>query len=176
MNELHSIDKNGNYNEEELEKFLIFCLLDRAMPYKNVCKVFDGLTELGITNKGKLKKLGIEEISRILSWYGHRFPNQTAKYLKHFAHNDINLETCTREEMVEKIDGIGYKLASMFLRNTRGENYAVLDTHIKKWLKEMGFEGKNYIESEKNFLEICKEVNMTPYELDMLIWEDKRRK
>ena len=61
-----------------------------------------------------------------------------------FSNNTINLRTATRDELVKNVKGIGYKLASMFLRNTRGEEYAVMDVHTKRYLKELGYDTKEF--------------------------------
>jgi len=171
---LHYIDKYGGYTDAEMEKFMVFCLLNRAMPYALVCKGFDALELHGLTNREALKKASKEHIAKVLS-NGYRFPNTSADFLKAWGNNPINLKTASREEMVDNINGIGYKLASMFLRNTRGLQYAVIDTHTKKWLKEQGVVSSSYVELEKAFVEKSQELGRNLYEFDMEIWQEKRR-
>jgi len=76
-----------------------------------------------------------------------------------------------------QIKGIGLKLASMFVRNTRGEKIAVLDVHIRNWLKQKYGPGlpNSYYEQEKLFLQASKELGKDPIELDLEIWERERR-
>lgn len=144
------------------------------MPYEKVCFAFDVLDSCGLTTREGLHKYPQDKLIGLLKLGGMRFPNQTAKFLKGFGENEIDLERCSREELVSHVAGMGYKLASMFLRNTRGEPFAVLDVHIKNWLKEQGKLGKNYFESEKNFFELASKLNMTPQELDYKIWNERR--
>jgi len=173
---LHSIDrldvKMSNY---DMDRLMVFCLLDRAQQYEKVCKTFDYLDNMNLTTRQGLKSVPLNELQYHLRRIGYRFPNQTAIYLKEFSCNDINLKVCTREELVKKVKGIGYKLASMFLRNTRGKDYAVLDVHIKRWLKNKGYKFRNYIEAEGIFRKLAKDMNMSIYDLDMKIWQENRR-
>lgn len=56
------------------------------------------------------------------------------------AHAGLNLKKCTAEEL-EQIPGIGHKTSNFFLLHTRrGYQGACLDTHILKFLKELGYD------------------------------------
>jgi len=178
---LHPIDNPSSrqaYSDEELDKFMVFCLLDRAMPYEKVCKVFDWIDRLGLTTRKGIRDSGysIQELALALHTKGesHRFPNTTARFLYQFGRNRIDLRRATREEIVDHVLGMGYKLASMYLRNTRGEKYAVLDIHVRRWLAEKGIKGKNYKDLEAKFLVKCKELGQSPYDLDLKIWQERR--
>jgi len=143
------------------------------MPYEKVCKAFDALELADLTIREKLREAPLEKIVLVLKSTGFRFPNQTGNFLKNFGENNIDLSTAPREE-IAKIKGIGMKLASMFLRNTRGEELAVIDVHIRNFLKEHNALGKNYLESETNFKKIADQLGMKPSELDFYIWEQRR--
>jgi thermostable 8-oxoguanine DNA glycosylase len=177
---LHPIDRQKkNWTDEELEKMFIFCLLDRAMPYEKVCKAFNHLDQCGLTTRNGLKRISYPykdeaHIANKLREVGYRFPNQTAKFLMLFVSNPIDLRNASRDEIAENVKGIEYKLASMFLRNTRGEEYAVLDVHVKRWLKEKGILFKKYKDQERAFLSLARAMGKTPYELDMEIWQERR--
>ena len=173
---LHQIDKQKkNWTDDELDRMLVFCLLDRAQPYEKVCKAFDALNNADMSTRQGLKKHSYGEIASTLKNSGHRFPNQTAKFLKGFGESSIDLRTIPRDDLVSMTAGLGYKLASMFLRNTRGEEYAVLDVHIKRWLEERGFDPKaNYKDLEIVFCSLARGMGKTPYELDMEIWQERR--
>ncbi len=181
---LHPIDTvKKEWSDDDLDRMLTFCLLDRASPYPTVCRCFNLLDDCGMTTRAYVKKQYYpykEEayIENRLRLGGYRFPNQAAKYIIEFSNNPINLRTCTREELVESVKGIGYKLASMFLRNTRGIQYAVIDVHIKNWLTEHGHNIKKltYKQMEDIFLAEAKLRGKTPYDFDMEIWEERRRK
>jgi len=173
---LHDIDKVKHFTDKELDKFLVFCLLDRAMPYTRVCEIFDELDSYDMTIRDSIKNKTLNEIREILKKNGHRFPNQTSTYIKEFGNSTIDLRNISRDELISKVRGIGLKLASMFLRNTRGDKVAVIDRHIRNWLKEQGIEEQSYKKLEIEFLKKCEELNKNPYELDIEIWQLRRRK
>lgn len=181
MSHLHEIDKYaGKWTDEEREKFFVFCQLNRATPYPLLCKAFDNL--LDEFWKGSISaSFKIDEESRIvanLRASGYRFYNQTVMFLLDNRWVDaIFLKSCTREEMVHSCKGFGYKLASLFLRNTREKDYAVIDTHIKWFLKEVGIDVKlSYLELEKAFSRIAHKQGVSMYALDMQIWEGRRKR
>lgn len=180
-NHTHSIDKyGGKWTDEELEKFFLFCLLNRNVTYPKLCDIFDWVIESHW--KGSFGKsfrvLPEDSLARSLKWFGHRFPNQTAKFIKENLWITASfLKHCTRKMMVEKCKGIGMKLASMYLRNTRCEEFAVLDVHIKRFLEKGGWSLKSsYLELEEVFSNIAKRAGMTMFELDMAIWQNYRVK
>jgi thermostable 8-oxoguanine DNA glycosylase len=71
----------------------------------------------------KLKSLKIGQYTRI------------EKALKDII--NLNVETCTLDDLLA-CHGVGNKTARFFLLNTRkNANYAVLDTHILKWLNSL---------------------------------------
>lgn len=170
---MHPIELSKTWSLKNLDRLLVFCFLDRATPYEKVCLAFNNLDREGLTVRKNLRKASLNKIVKILKDSGYRFYNQSAVFIKEFGKNKIDLRTATREELT-KIPGIGMKLASMFLRNTRGEDYAVIDVHLKRFLKEKGKLGKNYLENEKNLKEIAKEMGMSVAELDYLVWEERR--
>jgi len=181
MSHLHSIDKyGGRWTNEEREKFFVFCQLNRATPYPLLCKAFDHLLDEfwkgSISTSFKTEET--EMIATNLRASGYRFYNQTVVFLLDNRWVDaIFLKTCTREEMVHSCLGFGYKLASLFLRNTRGENYAVIDTHIKWFLEKAGIDMKlSYLELEGEFSRVARMEGMSMYALDMKIWQERRRK
>ena len=91
--------------------------------------------------------------------------------------SNLNLKTCTAEEL-ETIYGIGMKTSRCFIIHSRkGAQYAGLDTHILKFLRAEGHDApkstppkKKYLELEKIFLEIAKNKNKLPADLDLDIW------
>ena len=71
----------------------------------------------------KLKSLKIGQYTRI------------EKALKDII--NLNVETCSLEDLLA-CHGVGNKTARFFLLNTRKDaEYAVLDTHVLKWLKSL---------------------------------------
>lgn len=181
--ELHDIDRPINskkYDDLELDEFMVFCILDTAVPYEMCCKAFDALRKKGYTTRRGLKSPLKSMISGTLKKAGYRFPKQHAGRLKNFSKNIIDLKTSTRKELVDNIDGIGMKLASMFLRNTRGHQYAVLDRHSLRWLQSTMnvpnkvFKLMSYETKEKQFIQYAEDLGKNPMELDLEIWQKYR--
>ena len=86
---------------------------------------------------------------------------------------------------LESIYGIGPKTARFFLLHSfPDQNYAVLDTHILAWMREVRKyqvpkstpSGKKYLELEGWFLFEAHLRDMTPAELDILIWNQRSHK
>lgn len=179
MNGMHSIDKpiGEPYTDEELEMFMVFCIINRQNLYATVCKCFDILGSFGLSLRKGLKEATEEKIEACLRSGGHRFPKQTARFLKLWGDNPIDPRTASRLELIENVKGIGWKLASMFLRNTRGERYAVIDVHIKSFMAGVGFDlaKLKYLEIEQLFLDLAKSMGEDPIELDLAIWNEYRR-
>lgn len=92
---------------------------------------------------------------------------------------ELDPETCTVEEL-EAVHGVGPKTARFFVMWTRpDEKVAVLDTHILRWLRELGHDapqstppaGPKYEALEQVFLLEAEKRGMTPKQLDTEIWE-----
>lgn len=83
-----------------------------------------------------------------------------------------------REYLVEKVDGIGYKEASHFLRNVGIFDFAILDKHILRLLStEFSSDltkppdRKKYLELEGKFRELSETIGMQPGILDLYLWK-----
>ena len=109
--------------------------------------------------------------------------NAKAKTFKHLVGNGlyIDLKKCSIEHL-EAIPGIGPKTARCFLIHSRkNQQYAGLDTHILKFLRDKGHEvpkstptGKKYRDLEKVFLGYVAESGMSVADFDLMIWNDYR--
>ena len=181
LSKLHSIDRpNGGYKLKDLDEFLVFCILDTSCTYKMVCRTFDELRACDMTTRKGIKRFTAKQIEARLKWAGYRFPTQHARRIKVFGSNNINLKTATREELVDNINGIGLKLASFFLRNTRGEDHAVLDVHTLRWLQkefkipDKKFKRMSYETKEGFFKAAAKIEGKSTMELDLEIWTKMR--
>ena len=79
------------------------------------------------------------------------------------------------------VKGLGMKEASHFLRNIGFMGYAILDKHIISSLHEFGViktndkpkNSKEYIDTEKKFIDFSKDVGIGMDELDLLLWSKK---
>lgn len=90
----------------------------------------------------------------------------------------FNFKTVTPAEL-EKIHGIGPKTSRFFIMWIRPkEIYAALDVHVLRWMRNNGVpnvppstpSGERYAKFEHIFIEMAKDRNMTPRQLDELIW------
>lgn len=174
-NNLHPVERARQWSKENLERFMVFCILNTQIEYNKLCQCFEELDNAGLTTKESISSVPAKFIRDILKETGYRFYNQKARYLKEFSKCAIDLERANREELV-KIKGVGMKLASMFLVRTRGADLAIIDTHIKKWLKERNLWHNKYEEAEKNFAAEAAKLGMSVKELDLKICEEKRRR
>ncbi len=181
--ELHDIDRpqeDKKYNKLQLDEFMVFCILDTACSYETVCKAFDELKSMKMTKRKDIMKWREDMIENALKRVGYRFPKQQAGRIKAFGYSSIDLKTATREELVRDVKGIGMKLASMFLRNTRGHQYAVIDVHTDRWIQKNymfpddQYKKMKYEEKEKWFIEASEFLGKTPMELDLEIWQENR--
>lgn len=98
----------------------------------------------------------------------------------------IDLRSCTRAQL-NRVKGIGYKSASMFLMFSR-KNWAgaCLDTHILKYMRDemkvtdvpvaTPSSKYEYLNLENQFLAQAKSLNMKPAELDFMVWSKYRKK
>ena len=79
------------------------------------------------------------------------------------------------------IKGIGYKEASLFLRNIGFSGYAILDKHIVNMLFELGVlpdnqkpaNRKKYIAMEERLMEFSTDIGIGMDELDLALWSYK---
>ncbi len=117
-----------------------------------------------------------------------RFHNTKAKRLlaaresfQELAHHlmDTTLAAeAAREIVLAKINGLGMKEASHFLRNIGVRNLAILDRHIFKHLKRLGVikdipksvTKKRYLEIEKKGHKYANKIGIPLDELDLLFW------
>lgn len=81
----------------------------------------------------------------------------------------IDVDNTSVEEL-EGINGIGPKTARYFMMYAHGLECAVIDTHIKKFLRECGIMATGYADLEKAYLERARALLVSPADLDNWIW------
>ena len=82
-------------------------------------------------------------------------------------------------EQLESIYGIGKKSSRFYLLHSRlDQRLAVLDTHVLKFMRSLGYDvpkstpsGKQYNRIEKLFLFECDKRDMPPAVMDLEIWK-----
>lgn len=172
---------------EELEEYLLFCIcaaghkavtsakgLDRFL---NRCPSLTGLHKAGPFEQ--IRKLNdqplIRDMLRVSGIGNHGLKSGTFLSL---ARSGINLKACTVKDL-EAFKGIGEKTSRFFLLHSRrDQRIACLDTHVRKWLQHLGYEGvpnqapsgKKYLVWEQVFLSIADHYGMKPADLDLEVW------
>jgi N-glycosylase/DNA lyase len=178
-NGLKVFEKNRNLSKEEKFIELCFCIL---VANSSMEKTFEIWKDIG----NDFLKLSKEQLSKRLKELGYRFYNKRAEYIVE-ARNKVDLleeilksdnEIEIRERIVENFKGIGWKEASHFLRNLGYNNFAIIDRHVLKTLKEFGFiekipkslNKKNYLEIENKLRELANKLKMSLAELDFYLF------
>jgi len=165
---------NFNRTQSELEEWLLFCVVvagktasQQALKLEQFLGFGSGTPFEKIRNCPDLRKQLEESKLGQYTRIEHVFR----------AVSTIDVSKVTLEEL-ESIKGIGPKTARFFFINSiKDQNFAVLDTHILKWLKQLGYSVpkstppiKKYKEIEQWFLKEAENRNKTAVELDLEIW------
>jgi thermostable 8-oxoguanine DNA glycosylase len=178
--------KNFNRTQSELEEFLLLCIFVAGKSSKTQYKKLElFLDEIDTTNGifDALSKLSIDEIKQKLIKVKAGQYNRLCGCLFILSRKNLDLQTCTCEEL-EAIPGIGMKTSRFFITYSRLTNsYAILDTHILAWLKNIYPDApkatpsnkKEYLKYEKFFLSECLKRNLPPHELDLQIWKERQK-
>ena len=165
---------------------LCFCLLTPQSSAKTCWAAVTRLKEKSLLLKG-----APDELEPLLN--DVRFNESKAKYIvqarEQFSKNgDLQVKPHLRsfvnnyelrEWLVENVNGLGYKEASHFLRNVGlGEEFAILDRHILRNLKDFGvlpeiptsLTKKRYLEIEEKVRRFSRQIGIPMGELDLLLW------
>ena len=176
---LKEFEKNKNLSKEDRFLELCFCILVANSSMEKTFEIWKEIKEDFL----KLKK---DDLSKILKELGYRFYNKRAEYIVE-ARNKIELleeilnlndEYMIREKLVENFKGIGWKEASHFLRNLGYRNFAILDRHVLKSLRDLGIienvpkalNKRIYLKIEESLREIANKLEMSLAELDLYLF------
>jgi len=178
-NGLKVFEKNRNLSKEEKFIELCFCILVANSSMEKTFKIWKAIGN-------DFLKLSKEQLSKRLKELGYRFYNKRAEYIVE-ARNKVDLleeilksnnENEIREKLVENFKGIGWKEASHFLRNLGYKNFAIIDRHVLKTLKEFGviekipkyLNKKTYLEIENKLRELANKLKISLAELDFYLF------
>jgi len=132
-----------------------------------------------------------ERSGYIINWR-NRFSHQGSWLMK--SHLESGFRTPNgwniygmREYLASQHNGVGWKVASQFLRNVGiglGHGLALLDRHIQRELKKFGYipevkigiSGTRYLEYERGMQNLAKESGIPMDDLDLLIWSNETGK
>lgn len=175
---LSEFESFKNKSEDEWFSELCFCILTANAKQKTGAAIQNQIQAEGF------KTLSQETLANLIKINKHRFHNNKAKYIvnaREFANIKSIIKDKTeieaRDFLVENIKGLGMKEASHFLRNTGGQNLAILDRHILALLAEYKIIDKPktltpqlYREIEKKFTELASTLRMSLAKLDLFLW------
>ena len=142
-----------------------------------------GGESFGLTSPfGIIRKFGVE-LAEAMRSRGIGCYNNKSRCMLELAHMGLDLRACSVSDL-EAVRGIGPKTARCFLMHSRRNvRHAGLDTHVLKYMREMGFDvpkstpaGRKYIEIESKFLEIADKSGMSVAEFDLKIWKTYSKK
>jgi N-glycosylase/DNA lyase len=169
------------FNTSAKEKFLelCFCILVANTSLEKTLQVWKAIGEGFIF-------LSENELKEKLKNLGYRFYSKRANYIvlarKYIEQIDLILksknEQEAREWLVKNIKGIGWKEASHFMRNVGFKNFAILDRHVLKILRNFNVTNESnsipskrkYLEIEEKMKAICEKLGITLAELDLLLF------
>jgi N-glycosylase/DNA lyase len=176
---LKKFEKGKDLSIEEKFIELCFCILVANSSMEKTFKIWKRIGN-------EFLKLSEEQLSQRLRELEYRFYNKRAEYIVE-ARNKINLlekilkannEFEVREKLVENFRGIGWKEASHFLRNIGYKNFAIIDRHVLKTLKEFrivekipkSLNKKTYLDIEDKLREIANKLKISLAELDFYLF------
>lgn len=183
---------NYSRSESELEEFLLFCILVAGKTaYIQAKKLDEFLTstnekcEVLLSPFQCLKFLYDNNILlyQLVSCKIGQY-NRIHKAFSYIANNNINISKCTLDDL-EKIPGVGPKTSRFFMLHSRKCEVAILDTHILKWMRNIGYndapkssptDKKIYKKWESIFIEYCKDNDKDLAEFDLEIWNSYSKK
>ena len=164
--------------DEHLATELMFCLQTSQSPAKFARNTVNKLKALG-----KLMTASEDEIFAAME--GVRFSDKKSKYLFDARAKLPEIKSKLslpkeelREWLFENIKGMGMKLASHYMRNIGIFGLAILDIHVQNFMARNGvlkgevakLNKKQYLENERIFLQMAKQIGIPPEELDIAIW------
>lgn len=177
---------NYNLNTDELEARILFWVLAAGKNGTRAAKITNEMInhwnslfpiEEPPSPFYMLQHFDYMELVEQLKYYKTGCQSIKARTLSELCRAELDLRTCTAEDL-EKIFGIGMKTSRCFIIHSRKDaKYAGLDTHVLKYLKELGYDvpkstptRKKYLVLEEIFLQLAHLEGMLPAELDIQIW------
>lgn len=175
---------NFNLFTNELEARIIFWVLAAGKNGTRAAEITNRMVSNwqrlvgGVKPFTVLKTLNMQQTIDMCELYGTGCQKSKGRSLYEVSRANLNLRTCTAEDL-ENIYGIGMKTSRCFIIHSReNAQYAGLDTHILKHLREQGYDApkntpssrKKYLTLEKIVLTLARQAGKTPAEYDLDVW------
>jgi thermostable 8-oxoguanine DNA glycosylase len=169
-------------SEKDLQTVILFWIAAAGKKATTAARSLDSLLRRGEEMFGVSLPFSILEafgdgLAEAMREQGMGCNNNKSRSMLALARSGIDLRTCSVEDL-ESIPGIGPKTARCFLiHSRRGVRHAGLDTHVLKYMREMGFDvpkstpsGRKYSEIESIFLDMADASGMSLADFDLSIW------
>jgi thermostable 8-oxoguanine DNA glycosylase len=170
-------------SDHGLQTVILFWIAAAGKKATTAARALNSLLEEGRERFGVSDPFAIldsfgDELAESMRSHGMGCYNNKSRSMLALARSGIDLRRCAVEDL-EAIPGIGPKTARCFLiHSRRGVRHAGLDTHILKYMRDMGFDapkstpaGRKYREIESQFLELADASGMSLSEFDLAIWK-----
>lgn len=175
---------NTERSDDELELFLLFCICVAGKKATTISRALDRLLSISPSSGSPFQKiLALDSVPGGLR--AALKESRMGKYglleraLPMIAKSGMDLRTCSGDDLM-KIPGIGFKTSRFFILHSRkGADVAVIDTHILKYLRDIGIDNvptivpnthAKYERLEKIMLSESHRSGMTPAAFDLAIW------
>jgi thermostable 8-oxoguanine DNA glycosylase len=173
---------NYDRSDFQLEEFLLFAVIVAGKTAKIQSQALFNFLLMGENYDSPFKIIKAMINEGELNFYLKEAKigqyRKISRAFREIVESNIDLKTCTTEEL-ESIHGIGPKTSRFFILYTRkNQNYAVLDTHILKFMREKlniptpktTPSGKQYQKLEEEFIKFANSKNKTIEYVDLAIW------
>ena len=175
-----------NLNQSGLELHILFWVFAAGKNGHTASRCLNNLLEFHDSTRLKTPfeiMKNIKDLSQELKKFGVGCFNNKSKTIKDLISRNFNLATCSIDDL-ESVWGLGPKSVRCFFIHTRkNQELAGLDRHVLRYLSELGFKvpkstpnKKQYLEIEKIFIQLAKNMGKTISELDLEIWTKYRKK
>lgn len=171
-------------SDEDLELFLLFCICVAGKKATTIAKALQRLLELSPLKGSPFQR--IEALNRQPgSLRNALHESRMGKYsllekaLPMIVASGLDLRTCSGDDLM-KIPGIGFKTSRFFILHSRqNARVAVIDTHILKYLRDIGVQDvpntipstrKQYERLEAIILDRCSQTSLSPAQFDLRVW------
>jgi N-glycosylase/DNA lyase len=176
---LRELRNNYNLSTEKMFIEMCFCIIVANSSIQKALRAYENIGD-------NFLKFNKQKLSQALKNYGVRFYNNKAKYIIYSRkllktiHRTISTTSDAfyiRKWLVKNIKGLGYKEASHFLRNLGFTNFAILDRHILKILRDhkiiQGIKTltpRKYLETEQKLKKFADKLHINLAELDIYMF------
>ncbi|MFB6204288.1 MAG: hypothetical protein ABEJ75_01450 [Candidatus Nanohaloarchaea archaeon] len=193
LQEFHDLQ---DASDERIFRELVFVLLSSQSPAREAWKAAEKLEKRGLLLEGDRESIA-QHLEDTEVKYTHEKSGYIVKNRKRLSQptlarpggsikigDRLNPERLdrTRENLVDELEGIGWKGASHFLRNVGyGNSFAIISGHIAEAMHELGLTDspqppaarERYMTLEKKIQDFSADTGIEVQALDLVLWSMK---